>query len=78
MQDVMVGVLRGMGESVRPMFVSVMGICVLRLVWIWCVYPFNPTLTMLYLSYPISWIITFCVHFSLYLWVKRKNFAPAS
>ena len=78
MQDVMVGVLRGMGESVRPMFVSVMGICVLRLVWIWCVYPFNPTLTMLYLSYPISWIITFCVQFSLYLWVKKRKFTPAS
>ena len=37
-------------------------------------YPLNPTLTMLYLSYPISWIITFAVHFGCYLWEKKRKF----
>ena len=72
--DVMVGVLRGMGASVAPMVVSVMGICVFRILWIVLIYPFNPTLDMLYLSYPISWIITFVVHLVCYFVVRRKRF----
>ena len=74
MMDTMVGVLRGMGSSVAPMIVSVMGACVFRLFWIAFIYPFNPTLNMLYLSYPISWAITFAVHFICYLVVKRKKY----
>ena len=72
--DTMVGVLRGMGASVIPMIVSVAGICVLRLAWIAFIYPFNPTLTMLYLSYPISWLITFTVHLICYFRVKRRKY----
>ena len=75
--DVMVGVLRGMGSSVVPMVVSVMGICVFRLGWIWGVYPMNPTRDMLYLSYPISWIMTFAVHFGCYVYLKKKRFSGA-
>ena len=75
MMDTMVGVLRGMGSSVAPMIVSVMGACGFRLFWIAFIYPFNPTLNMLYLSYPISWAITFAVHFICYLVVKRKKYA---
>ena len=74
MMDVIVGVLRGMGMSIAPMIVSVAGICVLRLAWIAFIYPLNPTLTMLYLSYPISWSITFAVHFGCYLWEKKRKF----
>ena len=73
--DVMVGVLRGLGVSVAPMFVSVMGICVLRLLWIAFIYPLDPTTTTLYLSYPISWLITFAVHLGCYLWVKHRKFS---
>lgn len=72
MMDVMVGMLRGMGASVAPMIVSVVGICVLRLMWIALIYPFNPTLTMLYISYPISWIVTLAVHTLCYYRVKGR------
>ena len=72
--DTMVGVLRGMGTSVIPMIVSVAGICVLRLAWIAFIYPFNPTLTMLYISYPISWLITFIVHLICYFRVKHRKY----
>ena len=74
MMDTMVGVLRGMGSSVAPMIVSVMGACVFRLFWIAVIYPFNPTLNMLYLSYPISWVITFTVHMLCYLHLKRRKY----
>lgn len=78
MMDAMVGVLRGMGSSVAPMIVSVMGACVFRLLWIAFIYPFNPTLNMLYLSYPISWTITFAVHMVCYGWLKRVKYGGGS
>ncbi len=56
--EVFVGMLRGMGYSLLPMIVSVGGICGLRVVWIYSVFLLFPTLTTVYLSYPISWIIT--------------------
>ena len=74
MMDTTVGLLRGMGSSVMPMIVSIMGACVLRVVWILTVFPLNPTLTMLYISYPISWTVTFTTHFICYLYVRRKKY----
>lgn len=52
------GFLRGLGESVLPMIVSIGGICVFRLIWINFIYPQINTLTGLYLVYPISWTLT--------------------
>ena len=77
MMEAMVGLLRGMGSSVTPMVVSVVGVCVLRVVWILLIWPLNPTLTMLYISYPISWLITLATHFGCYLYVKKKRFPVA-
>ena len=79
MMDTMVGMLRGMGSSVMPMIVSVLGACVLRLVWIATAFQLNPTLEMLYYSYPISWFITLSVHLACYFVVKRRfPVSPAS
>lgn len=62
MMDVMVGALRGMGYSVMPMFVSLTGACLFRVVWIYTIFRSYHTLKCLYLSYPISWTLTFAVH----------------
>ena len=75
MMDTAVGLLRGMGSSVTPMIVSVLGACVFRLIWIAFAFPLRPTLFMLYVSYPISWAITFCVHMICYLRLKRRKYA---
>ena len=72
MMDTAVGLLRGMGSSVAPMIASVMGVCVLRIVWILVIFPISPTLTMLYLSYPVSWIVTFAVHMLFYFRTKKR------
>ena len=77
MMDTTVGLLRGMGSSVMPMVVSIMGACVLRIVWIMTIYRLNPTLTMLYISYPVSWAITFSAHMACYFYVKKKKFGAA-
>lgn len=57
------GVLRGLGKSVTSTVVSLIGSCVLRIVWIYTVFAANPTLESIYISYPISWGITAIIHF---------------
>lgn len=62
--DVLVGALRGIGYSIIPMIVSLIGACGLRLLWIATVFklPEYHSLTTVYLSYPITWTITLVVH----------------
>lgn len=64
MMDVMVGALRGIGYSVLPMIVSLLGACGLRLLWIATVFniPQYHTPEGIYMSYPVSWALTFIVH----------------
>ena len=70
--DVLCGALRGLGNTVAPMIVSVLGACAFRIFWIYCILPFNHTLSMLYLSYPVSWIITGGVHALCYMHSLKK------
>ncbi len=73
LMDVMVGTLRGVGYSIMPMIVSLTGACLFRVVWILTVFAANPTLDILYMSYPISWALTFGVHLLCYLFIARKK-----
>ena len=73
LMDVMVGTLRGVGYSIMPMIVSLTGACLFRVVWIMTVFAMNPTLDVLYASYPISWALTFGVHLLCYLFIARKK-----
>ncbi len=77
MMDVAVGVLRGMGYAVMPMLVSLTGACLFRVVWIYTVFQKYPFLECLYISYPISWALTFLVHmlcFAVVYWrLQAKN-----
>lgn len=72
MMDVLVGGLRGMGNSVAPMIVSILGACVFRVVWVYTIFAAYRTLQVLYLSYPISWTITAAAHFVMFILTKRK------
>lgn len=71
--DVMVGALRGIGYSVMPMIVSMLGACGLRLLWIATVFQVYHTTDMLYLSYLVSWIITELVHMICFAYLYRKK-----
>lgn len=71
--DVFVGGLRGLGYSIVPMIVSIMGACVFRLVWIFSIFQFQHTLDILYISYPISWVFTSLVHLICYAIVFKKT-----
>lgn len=70
--DVMVGALRGIGQSVVPMVTSLIGACALRLVWISTVFKMHRTTGMLYISYPISWIITLIAHVAFFVYFYNK------
>ena len=77
--DVMVGCLRGLGYSTLPMIVSIVGVCGFRIFWILVIF-YNYTdfkniedLNVLYISYPISWIITFLAHFGCYIYASKKK-----
>ena len=71
--EVLVGQLRGLGKSLVPMFISVVGICGFRAFWIYTVFAANHTLPALYVSYPISWALTFGAHMLCYLFIARKK-----
>lgn len=70
--DLMVGLMRGMGYSVLPMLVSLTGACLFRVAWIATVFQRIPTLECLYISYPISWTLTFSAHMICFIIAYRK------
>ena len=74
MMDVGSGVVRGLGYSIMPMLVSMVGACVFRVIWIFTVFRMYHTLFTLYVSYPISWVLTVIAHMICYLIVRRRMF----
>ena len=75
LMDVSTGALRGMGASLEPMIISILGICVLRVGWISTIFqiPAFHTPQCLYLSYPISWILTFVAQLLAFRKVFRRH-----
>ncbi len=73
LMDTACGSLRGLGYSVLPMVVSLIGACGLRIVWIYTVFRVFHNLTVLYISYPVTWAITACVHIICYMVIVRKK-----
>ncbi|NLD60549.1 MAG: MATE family efflux transporter [Clostridiales bacterium] len=72
LMEVLVGVLRGMGDSLRPMIISVAGACVLRILWLYTVFAMFRTPEMLFASYPVSWLLTTVAHYVLYLHLRKS------
>lgn len=75
--DVLVGSIRGLGYSIMPMLVSLTGACLFRVIWIFTIFQAEKTLFCLYISYPISWLLTAAIHTICYLLVRKKAFARA-
>ena len=78
MMDTIVGSIRGLGYGTMPTIVSVIGACGLRLLWIATIFQIDQfhTPRMLFISYPVSWGITFLVHLVCFL-IVRKRFPKA-
>ena len=70
--DVLVGSLRGMGDAFTPMIITLAGVCGLRIVWILTILNIFPSLFVLYLCYPVSWIVTALLQLSHFAKIRRK------
>ena len=75
MMDVSTGALRGLGESFIPMVISVLGVCGIRIGWICTIFqiPRFHTPQSLYISYPVSWTITFVFQMIAFFFVYRRQ-----
>lgn len=73
--DVSGGGLRGMGVSLAPTIISVVGICGIRIGWIYTIFqlPQFHTLEWLYSSYTISWAVTFAAQTVAYFIIYNKK-----
>ena len=72
LMDLCGGQLRGIGKSFEPMFITLMGSCGIRLLWVFVFFPKNPTLLYLYWAYPISWSLTTVALFICYLIIRKS------
>lgn len=79
--EVVMGAVRGLGYSILPMCVALLGACGFRVLWILTVFAKYHTYEVLYISYTISWIITTIAHFISFLYARKKvrhQYADAS
>ncbi len=58
MMDFFAYALRGLNKSITAMIITLVGVCLVRVLWIKLIFPLNPTLSMLYVCYPITWLVT--------------------
>ena len=74
LMDVIVGSIRGMGYAVTPMLVTLIGACGLRLLWIAVLFqiPEYHTIHTVYISYPVSWTVTFLAQLVCYSLGMRR------
>ncbi|MBQ7289235.1 MAG: MATE family efflux transporter [Clostridia bacterium] len=73
LMETTVGMLRGMGKSVMPMIVSLMGACVFRIVWIYTLFTLWHQIWVVYASYPVSWLLTFLIQFTCFCAIYRRR-----
>ena len=73
MMDVSTGALRGMGASVAPMIICLLGACGFRILWVATVFRAFPTPQGLFLCYPISWTITLVCQMVAFFVVYRRH-----
>ena len=75
LMDVSTGLIRGLGSSLLPMLITVVGVCGIRIAWIYTVFriPKYHTLQNLYFSYTISWALTFLTELIVFLIILKKR-----
>ena len=70
--DLFPGALRGMGHSAVPMILSVIGTVGMRVFWIYLIFPAHRSLSILFISYPASWIFTIIMQVICFFLVRKK------
>ena len=70
--EILSGAMRGHGQSLIPAIVSLAGICGVRILWVYTVFPFSRTFNTIMAAYPISWTITAVALVASYFVMMRK------
>lgn len=75
LMDVSTGSLRGLGASFTPMLLSILGVCGIRIMWIYTVFqiPMYHTSECLYICYPLSWLGTFIIQTAAFVTIYKKR-----
>lgn len=79
--EVFSGALRGCGDSLMPTVLTCVGVCVLRIAWIWIGVPIKHDIYMVMLCYPVTWTVTSVWYVIYYVrgnWLKRRIAATAA
>ena len=71
--DLFPGAMRGMGYSLAPMILSIIGTVGTRVIWIYGFFPHCRSLDFLFISYPASWIFTIAMQAVCYLALRRRS-----
>lgn len=70
--EILGGSLRGRGDVIVPVIITLLGVCVLRIVWLAAVLKISPTIPAIIFSYPVTWVVTALI-FIIYYLIKRKK-----
>lgn len=66
------GILRGIGKSMQPAIITLIAVCGTRIAWVYTVFAAKPSLLMLCLVYPFSWVIAVILLIAVYQRMRRK------
>ena len=72
LMDNAIAASRGIGKSLVPTIIVIIGSCIFRIVWIYTVFAYYKTIPSLFILYPVSWIITSAVEI-VYFFVSFKK-----
>ena len=70
--NVFPGLTRAMGYSILPMLSTLFGACIMRIVWLMTVFKWYPTVTMLFMVYPVTWTIAGAGQVAIYFYARRQ------
>ena len=74
--EILSGTIRGAGSSFIPMMITVFGVCVLRIIWIFTAGTIWPKVTTILASYPITWTVSsilFWIYYASGRWLKKTE-----
>ena len=71
--EVLGGSLRGRGNVIVPVVITLLGVCVLRIIWLAGVLRIRPTIHGIIFSYPVTWVITALAFIGYYICKNRQR-----
>jgi Na+-driven multidrug efflux pump len=72
--EILSGTLRGMGNSFIPMVITSLGVCALRVVWLFTAVPIWPDVKTVIFSYPLTWVVTSVLFIFYYRYFTKKQY----